>query len=1507
MASSDSTAPSLLDEYRQSQGDSPLLAEYRKAQEPSALQRFLPSQDDVKNVLSNEYEAARGAVTSIFGGLVGAPAQALATVLAPQTPAEQANPIAQGYAAAKVGLPPSTTTGGSLADLGHALDFNLARMTGGPAQKAVALAKGLVPDPVGHIRQAIQAPDWFTRGEALGAVPLDLGMVYAATHGLASAADAVRSSPTGPAEVVAAPNGTAPKATAAPETQAYGGQNTIQPLGLLDQYRQATAQPEAAPIAPATPPTAPAPSPVVGNIAPAQPGAPTPETPREIAPPLPKDLTKVSDQDLLNGYHDRLDRLQGMDVNMFTRFDPNAVGPMGEASGTVRFGVGSALVNKARSYLGRIETELKNRGFDDDQLDRLYRDHTDQQAAASGAASNAAGGFNDELGWSLPLPRGKAPKPGEASLFGEPQTNLLGETTAPTMGESTVGQRIEGTPEGLSASLLRAQALLDDPKEQFLASTGQPTPEYIQARALIGKPRTTPPPPTPTPGQGGLFESLPINVSRAAGEGARAIPEEPKAGPPSPLKLAAPRAGIAGAIQTMFAPATRTPEAATAAGIVRYRAAEFARATEVAHEALGQYRGIVSKLSPTEQLGLIDDLENGRSPKRPDLQPVAKGIRGALDAARDDVRGLGTGALEKFNRDYFPHLWQDPEKAGGVLSDLLSRRPLEGPKSFLKKRTIPSIAEGIEAGLVPVTTNPLDLTLLKLREERRYIMGQRIMADLRDNRLTQYVPAFSEGPKGWKPIDDRIAKVYGPPTVSVSESFDPAVRDQLEAVLHSVGGQHTRTVRMPGGSALGSATGGDVRTRFGTDVTVLEHEIGHALDAKYQLWDHLTSIPGKDQATVNLRVETQKELRALADLRFEGQEATPGYRRYVRQAPEKIANAVHALIYAPERMEEVAPTIKARLTAFMEGKPELRPLLNIRKSLVAASEYADVPVGGLVVKGQHWAPEPVARVLNNYLQPGLRGNALYDSYMGLGNILNQAQLGLSAFHLGFTSLDAAVSKSALGLEQVVAGHPFTATETLAGVPTAPFTTYLRGSKVLKEYLNPGRAGSELGAIVDGLVQAGGRVRMDAIYRNNSVEAFQKALQNRQRGKAAILTLPALLELASKPVLEHVVPRQKLGVFADLAQFEMSRMPKDASPAEVRAVLGKVWDSVDNRLGQLVYDNLFWSRTLKDLSLASVRSVGWNLGTMRELGGGAADIVRGRFTHRAAYAIGLPMTVGLAGAVTQYLYTGQGPHELKDYFFPRTGRVNPDGNEERVQLPSYVKDLVSYSNHPWQTVKNKIQPFLGMLTDMLSNKDFYQNEIRNPHDPFMVQLQQEAKYLAGQFIPFGVRNALQQRREGQSLATQAQSFVGITPAPRELVRTPAQNLISEYQAERGHGSGTPEEQADRQRRADITRGVRSGQITPKQLGDSMRAGALSREQAGGILRRENEPAWTNQFRSLTWEEGEQVYAKATPEEQAALRPLLTRKRVEEYMRLTKAGVHDGRVEQLRQSLRATAGK
>jgi hypothetical protein len=302
-----------------------------------------------------------------------------------------------------------------------------------------------------------------------------------------------------------------------------------------------------------------------------------------------------------------------------------------------------------------------------------------------------------------------------------------------------------------------------------------------------------------------------------------------------------------------------------------------------------------------------------------------------------------------------------------------------------------------------------------------------------------------------------------------------------------------------------------------------------------------------------------------------------------------------------------------------------------------------------------------------------------------------------------------------------------------------------------------------------------------------------------------------MEMSVKPILEFVVPRQKLGIFADAMQYELKRKP-DMTHEELQDVAGRIWNSVDNRLGQLCYDNLFWQKTLKDILMASTRSVGWNLGTWRELGGAAVDAGKyagkvlknrslssdktGGITYRMSYAIALPVTVGMFGAIVQYLYTGQGPNDMKDLFYPRTGTLDKNGRPQRIELPSYMKDLAAYYDHPGRTLENKLHPMLSSIADMLHNKDYYGKEIYHKDDDAGKKAIDIMSYLAQQFVPFSVRGSKYNADLGGSFLSKALPFFGITPAPADVNKTEVEKKMSDIMAGKRPVGSRTQEQADK---------------------------------------------------------------------------------------------------------------
>lgn len=961
-------------------------------------------------------------------------------------------------------------------------------------------------------------------------------------------------------------------------------------------------------------------------------------------------------------------------------------------------------------------------------------------------------------------------------------------------------------------------------------------------------------------------------------------------------------------IQKTFAPATRGPAAEETKYIMRDRMAELARSRDIAETELENAHKALAKLPKEAQYDFIDRSERGIEQLTPELEAISKAIAPIFESRMEKVHELAPGKLRDLIDNYFPHIWEDPKKATEVFAQIYAKRPFEGTKAFLKKRVHEYFSDGIVAGLKPVSDNPIDLVMLKAHEVDRFIMAHEVLNEMKERGLLKYVSVYEKAPTGYVKIDDKVSTVYGNPEIPVWESHDLHIMGKLNTIAESLGIDNERKPNI-GGNRRGYAQDSDptkVVTKFGGSERTLAHEIGHALDFKYGLKEKLVR-----------NKEFKQELRDLADQRLENGVS----QRYVRKGEEKMAVMLESYIWAPEIFKSVAPKTYAWFNDFLSTHPELKALTEIKPSLTALDNTSTVNAGGMVIRGYHYAPEEAARLVNNYLSPGLREKSgIFRAYLGIANTLNQAQLGLSAFHLGFVTVDSMTSGLALGVYEAMHGEVVAGSKTAVSSLTAPVTNLLTGSKVLKEWVSPGSQGEEIGLIANAMQMGGGRGKMDNFYRT-SVTA--KMIATFKNGTAIgrifnVLRLPlAGIELAAKPVMEYIVPRMKAGAFANMARFELERNQAELdnmSPADrqrrVRELMSNAWDSVDNRLGQLVYDNLFWSKATKDLAMASVRSVGWNIGTFRELGGGLVDygkairqIASGHardaeFTHRMSYVTAAPIMAGLVGATIGYLMTGDYPKELKDYFFPKSGGKDEQGNDARVSLPSYMKDVFAYYNDihdafalkktgdALRTVLNKANPEIGFISEMLQNKDYYGAKIVGDNDNFLEKLGEHA---GSAFIPFGVRGLVRNiQNEGLS-AKAVLPFIGVTPAPKALNESDASKLMQQYLDESREKGGF--ERTDRsdarnkaihafrsgkpaEARKIIREGVKAGVLTSFTSESGARQGEHVGDDIGKIMKESKMSYMQAKFKeSLDLRKAMNVYEKATPGERRQLRPYL----------------------------------
>lgn len=797
-------------------------------------------------------------------------------------------------------------------------------------------------------------------------------------------------------------------------------------------------------------------------------------------------------------------------------------------------------------------------------------------------------------------------------------------------------------------------------------------------------------------------------------------PPAPPNVPPAPTTEAAeaaPRPSLPGPTSLWFrkasdelrnlAPETRSAEAKLAHEVIGEHAAKLAYKDRVLKTQFRAASRALESVPPEVRLDFVNRVETGASQDTPELQRIASDLREVLDARHKRVSSVKDGTVG-FIENYFPHIWKDPDAARDAMGNILGKRPLEGPRSFMKQRTIPTIKEGIEAGLQPVSDNPIDLVLLKAHEMDRYVMAHDLFNEMKGKGLVEFVRGGEMRP-GMAEINDRIAKAV---------AFDP----------------------------------------------------------------------------------------------------------------EKLA-----------------------LTQY----------------------------------GRYVAPEPVANILNNYLSPGFKGrSAIYDATYGVGSPINMARLALSGFHLTFETLNDLALHSGmafgdigrglrnadLGLMSQGAGR---LARTYSGVQT--WKDIQRGSKLLRSIRNQPYTGEAFSAEIEKVLRGGGRFADERTIADDLTKGFREAFRDKRYLGATKEAFKALPQAVSAPVMRWFVPRIKLGAFLEMAEHELA-LRQPATLDESRAVLNHVSDHIDNLFGQLVRDNIFWSRKAKDLLDVVISFPGWNIGSFRTLAGplrGSAKLATGNAVDIPArmetrYLLGLTTNVALLGAITQYLWTGQWPTETKDYFYPRTGRTLANGQPERKQYPTYLRDAVGMATHPIRTVSHKVHPIVAAITELSENMNYSGVQIRDPNAGLLSQGAQVGKYLGKFAMPFSIQNL--QRSAGRGPGEYVENWLGINPVPQELSNTPAMNAIAEATRRRMPAMRTEEEAATSEKRRNALQAMRE-ETTPDVTG-------LTPRQRKDLQKRSGREALVDTFTQglnhLPLGDAMRVYQLGNSDEKAIMKPLIRAK-------------------------------
>lgn len=1014
--------------------------------------------------------------------------------------------------------------------------------------------------------------------------------------------------------------------------------------------------------------------------------------------------------------------------------------------------------------------------------------------------------------------------------------------------------------------------------------------------------------------------------------------------------------------RALLAPDTISDAANVAANVVRVHKALEAQELQRAARLLDNLRKQWDRVSQAAKLAFAMAVDEGDVSGLPAWQrDAAKLFAEINDLFRQAVKDRG-GFEHGFIEHYFPRLWTQPGKLRRLLSGGLSvKRPFKGRQAFRKARAVKdngerfSFRELYELGYRPVHENPVEAWLFKWDEMRKWISAYDILREHKAVGVTKYIPVDTAHPKGWLRYPESYGTVYGKAAVTIEEAFDPKVRSGLEQLIKDLDVRHRRPVNVGHGDAWGYARGDkQIVSKFGGPEGVIMHELGHILDHRYGLWNRIvnpaprepyTAKKGKkagvpvwravkqDKATVKVRTTIKKELRALADLRYEGQTPDPGYTAYVRNEQEKMANLVHAFLYAPQRAKEVAPHSYWALFNVIKAHAELQPLHDIQKDrgLRLASDSREVTIPGQLITGHYYGPPEAVRIMERYLSPGLSGSRAYRTLRVLGGAMTQVQLGFSAFHLVATGLESIISKTAVGAERVSRGAVLPGLKDLAVSPAAPFINLWKGDQALKALRTQAPSTQRFANIASQIIQGGGREGWDPFWHNHTAVAkWAQAWRNVvaeagagnypgaavRTGVGLLRTFPMLIEAQAKLVMEFWVPRMKMAAFLDLARLELDDLGEQPDLVEGRKALAKAWDSVDNRFGELVYDNLFWDRRLKDFLLAMMRAPGWSLGTWRELfgaipaqaghlaklsgaaGGGKIPMrlrdvgpdeegqpryEAGRepwLTHKFAYFLSALFWIAVFGAVTQYLHTGKKPGEQDDgaidesqipldLYFPR--REREEGAWKRIVLPTQLRDVwAAAHNFPYglgTMASHKLNPLVTALSEFLKNEDYWGTEIHSEEDTIPDQVKDVLTQLAKELRPISVQSIEQSGHK-------AESILGFTPAPSYVTRTPMENYLRDIAPPTHRTKAQGEAAAARRALRTEARADRAG--AKETARSDVQSGALTTKQAVGALKTANTPGIVFSFQNLDLPRALHAYELADPEERRTLQPYLRRK-------------------------------
>lgn len=476
---------------------------------------------------------------------------------------------------------------------------------------------------------------------------------------------------------------------------------------------------------------------------------------------------------------------------------------------------------------------------------------------------------------------------------------------------------------------------------------------------------------------------------------------------------------------------------------------------------------------------------------------------------------------------------------------------------------------------------------------------------------------------------------------------------------------------------------------------------------------------------------------------------------------------------------------------------------------------------------QGYAPEAWARVWNNFVGQGIHGDwgKLYDTAMHGMNAIQALEFGFSAYH-GFTvAMKAPTAELGRAFQAIVSGRPGAALKAAANATVAPVSLVRQGMASRDIFLNK-RAGSPIDQrAVEALTKANHRFigtdpsgeyefspmrnywtsfRRGAL-KNEAMQDFAGVAQAPVKGiiKFIFRHVGRFLQTASAPLFKHYIPMLKNGAAFNAMKQWLESNPT-ATHAQTLKAARDIADHVDNMMGEMVHDNIFWMKTQKQIAQMSMTSFSWTFGNARWAGGAFADLaslIKGKgLSYRTASLIAYPIILGTIAAIAQKLMTGKDPETVQDLIAPRTGGTVQSGRnmvEERLMIPGSHKDWLGWYENAGQEAWNKVHRGIRIGTELATGRD-WRNDPISKADRFTPQwLQDYFNHVAKELSPIPFQQSSQSKR-GSNIPTAAK-FLGFREAPMYLENPKGYAAMQKYQALKANAAKARHDATDRRYR------------------------------------------------------------------------------------------------------------